>query len=186
MMVAADATEGRSPVLRGLDAIDRTVEALCRGMALSTGLGLLFLISVGVGARYVVHVGGIDWAEELPKQVFPWFIMSGVVLAVRGGNHIAVDLIMSALSPALRTALVVFINVVIAVAYVMLCKTAFDLAIIAAAEINPVLGTPGSLPFYALAIGSLLTAIGAASIAVRVFILGADAAPQGRPEDSVQ
>ena len=54
------------------------------------------------------------------------------------------------------------------------------------AEINPMLGTPGSLPFYALAAGSALTALSALVLALRVAILGADAAPVANPEESVQ
>ena len=47
------------------------------------------------------------------------------------------------------------------------------------------LGTPNSLPFYALFCGSFLTAAGALSIAVRVLLLGYDARPQGNAEESV-
>jgi TRAP-type C4-dicarboxylate transport system permease small subunit len=82
--------------------------------------------------------------------------------------------------------LIVFTNLLVCAAYVYLCATAVEVADIAAAERNPLLGTPGSLPFYALAAGSALTAIGALSIATRVWLLGAEAAPQGKPEDSVQ
>ena len=53
------------------------------------------------------------------------------------------------------------------------------------AVMNPMLGTPNSLPFYALGGGSLLTAIGAFSISIRVLLLGADARPQGSAEESV-
>jgi TRAP-type C4-dicarboxylate transport system permease small subunit len=70
-------------------------------------------------------------------------------------------------------------------AYVYLFFIALDVAGIAAAETNPMLGTPNSLPFYALAAGSLLTALGALSIAIRVCLLGMDARPQGSAGESV-
>jgi TRAP-type C4-dicarboxylate transport system permease small subunit len=133
-----------------------------------------------------VTVGGVDWAEELPKQLFAWFIMGGVVLAVHGGNHIAVDLLMTVLPERGKRVVLAVTNVAVAFAYLYLADTAFDVAGIASAEVNPVLGTPGSLPFYALTIGCVLTAVSTASIGIKVAILGSSAAPQGRPEDSVQ
>jgi TRAP-type transport system small permease protein len=49
------------------------------------------VLTANVIARYVLATGGFDWAEEVPEQVFPWFIMAGVALAVQHGGHIAVE-----------------------------------------------------------------------------------------------
>jgi len=174
------------PIVAWVDAVDRWMGTVCRGVVLSTGAALLVSIGIGVVARYLISVGGVDWAEEVPKQLFAWFIMAGVVLAVQSGNHIAVDLIHQSLSKGALRILVVVTNVVVCLAYLYLTKVAMEVADLAAAERNPVLGTPGSLPFYALAAGSVLTALGSLSIAVRVWVLGADARPQGNPEESVQ
>lgn len=176
----------RSLVTGVLDHLDRAIGLVCKGVVLSTGVALLVSIGIGVAARYVVSVGGVDWAEELPKLLFAWFIMAGVVLAVQGGNHIAVDLLMRFLGDRGKRWLIVFTNLLVFVAYLYLMNTALEVADIAAAEKNPLLGTPGSLPFYALASGSLLTAVGSLSIAIRVALLGHEAAPHGKPEDSVQ
>ena len=111
--------------------------------------------------------------------------MAGVVLALQGGNHIAVDLIYNFLNAPAKRILISLTNLLIFGAYVYLFFTALEVADIAAAERNPMLGTPNSLPFYALACGSILTAIGALSISIRVFLLGADARPQGSAEESV-
>ena len=175
----------RSSAIRFLDGLDRLIGLICRSAVLATGTALLVSIIVTVIARYLIDVGGIDWSEELPRQLFSWFIMAGVVLALQSGNHIAVDLIMNFLGAPAKRILITFTNLLICVAYVYLFFTALEVAGIAAAEMNPMLGTPNSLPFYALAIGSLLTAIGALSISIRVFLLGADARPQGSAEESV-
>ena len=174
-----------SGAIRFLDGLDRFIGLICRSAVLATGSALLVSIIVTVVARYVIDVGGIDWSEELPRQLFSWFIMAGVVLALQNGNHIAVDLIMNFLAAPAKRILVSFTNLLICVAYVYLFITSLEVADIAAAETNPMLGTPNSLPFYALAAGSLLTAIGALSISIRVFLLGADARPQGSAEESV-
>ena len=175
----------RSTAIRLLDGVDAFIGLICRSIVLTTGVALLVSILVTVVARYVIEVGGIDWSEELPRQLFSWFIMSGVVLALQQGNHIAVDLILNFLSMPAKRILITFTNLLICVAYVYLFFTALEVAGIAAAETNPMLGTPNSLPFYALAGGAFLTAIGALSISIRVFLLGADARPQGSAEESV-
>jgi TRAP-type C4-dicarboxylate transport system permease small subunit len=174
-----------STAIRILDGVDRFIGLVCQSVVLSTGVALLLAIITGVIARYLIRVGGIDWAEELPKQLFSWFIMAGVVLALQYGNHIAVELIFNFLPAAGRRLLIVLINLLLCGAYLTLCVVAADVAEIASAEINPMLGTPNSIPFYALACGSLFTAIAALSIASRVFLLGAKARPQGAPEESV-
>lgn len=175
----------RSTAIQLLDGVDRLIGSLCKSVIMATGLALLFAIIIGVIARYVIDVGGVDWAEELPKQLYSWFIMAGVVLALQSGNHIAVDLIYNFLNAPAKRILISLTNLLICGAYIYLFFTALEVADIAAAERNPMLGTPNSLPFYALAIGSILTAVGALSIAIRVFLLGADARPQGAAEESV-
>ena len=175
----------RSSVISFLDSVDRLISLICRSVVLVTGITLLVSIIIGVIARYVIDVGGVDWAEELPKQLYTWFIMAGVVLALLGGNHIAVDLIYNFMKAPAKRILICVTNLLIFGAYVYLFFTALEVAGITALERNPMLGTPNSLPFYALAIGSLFTAIGALSISIRVFLLGADARPQGSAEESV-
>ena len=183
---AAPAPSGGSPLLASLDKVDRVVGAICRLVVGVTGAALLASITIGVVARYVITVGGVDWAEELPKQLFAWFIMAGVVLAVQGGNHIAVDVLQNLLPEPVKRPLIVAMNLLVTVAYLYLAWISLEVAGIAAAEINPVLGTPGSLPYYAMILGALLTAVGTLVVALRVAALGSEAAPQGRPEDSVQ
>ncbi len=68
----------------------------------------------------------------------------------------------------------------------ILATQEFPVMLVAQQMVNQTLSFPMlALPFYALASGSLLTAIGALSISIRVFLLGADARPQGSAEESV-
>ncbi len=175
----------RSTAIRILDGVDRLIGLICRSVVMTAGVVLLCSILMTVVARYLIEVGGIDWAEELPKQIYSWFIMAGVVLALQHGNHIAVDLIYQFLPASVKRVLASLTNLLICAAYFYLMMTALEVADIAAAETNAMLGTPNSLPFYALASGSLLTAIGALSISIRVLLLGADARPKGSAEESV-
>ena len=175
----------QSTAIQLLDGVDCVIGRVCKFVVMSTGVVLLFAIIIGVIARYVIDVGGVDWAEELPKQIFPWFIMAGVVLALQTGNHIAVDLIYNYLKGPAQRILIAATNLFICAAYVYLSVTALEVAEIAALERNPMLGTPNSLPFYALSIGAALTAVSALTIALRVILLGAEYRPHGSAEESV-
>lgn len=175
----------RSGVIGFLDGLDRLIGLVCKSVVITTGMALLVAIAVAVVARYVITVGGIDWSEELPRQLFSWFIMAGVVLALQTGHHIAVDLIMQWLSSRAKRILIAGSNLLVGVAYLYLMSAALEVAEIASIERNPMLGTPNSLPFYAVGVGSGLTAIAAFSLAIRVALLGESARPQANHEESV-
>ena len=94
---AVGAERKPSALLTAADAVDRAVALLCQGVLLLTGTGLMVVLTANVIARYVLATGGFDWAEEVPQQLFPWFIMAGVVLAVQHGGHIAVEALLGLL-----------------------------------------------------------------------------------------
>ena len=60
----------RSTAIQMLDGVDRFIGSICKSVIMATGLALLVAIIIGVIARYVIDVGGVDWAEELPKQLY--------------------------------------------------------------------------------------------------------------------
>ena len=82
---AAMATVRAGPALAAAAAVDRAAALLCEGVLLLTGTALMGALTANVIARYVLATGGFDWAEEVPQQLFPWFIVAGVVLAVQRG-----------------------------------------------------------------------------------------------------
>lgn len=176
---------GGSRLVRLLTSLDTVVGVLCKTTLQITGVTLLLAIAIGVVARYLIQVGGVDWAEELPKQIFTWFIMAGIVLAAQTGQHISVELLSKLIPQAWCRPLLTLVNLVVSIAYLRLAQAGFEVAAITSAERNPMLGTPGSLPFYALAIGSVLTALVSLSIAIRVWVLGYGARPVANPEESV-
>lgn len=177
--------ESGSRLVRFFSSLDLLISFICRWLLIGFGTALLFAVLIAVIARYVIEVGGIDWAEELPKQMYAWFIMAGVVLATQRGQHIAVDLIFRLINPSASRILLVLVNASVTLAYSILSITSFKVADIASIEVNAMLGTPGSLPFYALALGSLLTAVSSLSIALKIALLGLHARPEADPENSV-
>ena len=173
----------RSSPLLAAAAVDRAVALLCQGVLLLTGAGLMGTLTANVIARYVLATGGFDWAEEVPQQLFPWFIMAGVVLAVQRGGHIAVEWLMDKLGRGGKRSLLLAGHALVALAYAWLCWQALVVADIASIEHSPALGLSGSYGYWAIAAGCALVAVGTATTALRVALLGPEAMPQPNPEE---
>ena len=172
-----------SPLLSAADAVDRAVALLCQGVLLLTGVALMFVLTANVVARYVLATGGFDWAEEVPQQLFPWFIMAGVVLAVQHGGHIAVEWLLGKLGRAGKRVVLLAGHALVALAYAFLCWQALVVADIVAIERSPALGLKGSYGYWAIAAGCALLALSTATVAVRIALVGPEAMPQPSPEE---
>jgi TRAP-type C4-dicarboxylate transport system permease small subunit len=138
-----------------------------------------------VVVRYVLAHGGVAWVSEIPEQLFPWLIAAGIVLAVQHGAHIAVDLLLQALGRNGRRFLIVAISLLLAAVYLVLLWVSLQVAEIAAFERSAILQLPRNIGYYAIASAALLTALCSLTIAIRVALLGPEAAPQPNPEESV-
>lgn len=165
------------------DGIDHGIALLCQGVLLLGGTALMGVLTANVIARYVLATGGFDWAEEVPQQIFPWFIMAGVALAVQHGGHIAVEWLLGKLGREGKRWLLLAGHLLVAAAYVLLCGQALEVAEIVAIERSPALGLPGSYGYWAIAAGCALLAIGTLTVALRIALLGPEAMPQPVPEE---
>ncbi|MCR0985203.1 TRAP transporter small permease [Roseomonas populi] len=173
----------RGALIAATEAVDRGIAILCQGVLLLTGTALMAVMTANVVTRYVLASGGFDWAEEVPQQLFPWFIMAGVALAVQRGGHIAVEWLMGFLGREGRRAVLLAGHALVAVAYLVLCWQALQVAEIVSIERSPVLGLAGSYGYWAVAAGCILLAIGTLTIAVRIALTGPEALPTPSPED---
>jgi TRAP-type transport system small permease protein len=173
----------RGRLIAATEGVERGIALLCQGVLLLAGTALMAVMTANVVARYVLATGGFDWAEEVPQQLFPWFIMAGVALAVQHGGHIAVEWLMGRLGREGRRAVLLAGHALVALAYLVLCKQALEVAGIAAIERSPALGLPGSYGYWAVAAGCVLIALGTLTIAVRVALTGPEALPTPSPEE---
>jgi TRAP-type C4-dicarboxylate transport system permease small subunit len=140
-----------------LESIDRLVGALCRGVLYLTLTVVFAILCANVFLRYVSGTS-LASASELPELLFPWMIMSGVVLAAQHGSHIAVVILTQKLGDARRWVLAGG-SLVVAVLYGVLATMAWPLAEIAADEKSPMLQVPGSVSVYCLMLGFGLLAL---------------------------
>ena len=98
------------------------------------GTALMVVLTANVIARYVLATGGFDWAEEVPQQVFPWFIMAGVALAVQHGGHVAVEWLLGKLGREGKRAVLLAGHALVVLAYAVLCWQALVVADIVSIE----------------------------------------------------
>ena len=172
-----------SALLATADAIDRGVALVCRGALLVAGIVLMGVLTANVVARYVLATGGFDWAEEVPEQVFPWFIMAGVALAVQHGGHVAVEWLPGKLDRGSNRILLLAGQVLVIAAYAFLCWQALVVADVVSIERSPSLGLPKSYGYWAIAAGCVLLALSTLAVAVRLAVVGPEAMPQPSPEE---
>jgi TRAP-type C4-dicarboxylate transport system permease small subunit len=170
-------------LLAAAGAVDRAVALLCQGVLLLTGTALMVVLTANVVARYVLATGGFDWAEEVPQQVFPWFIMAGVALAVQRGGHVAVEWLLGRLGREGKRVVLLAGHGLVVVAYAVLCWQALVVADIVSIERSPALGLPGSYGYWAIAAGCVLLALGTVTTAIRLALIGPEAMPQPSPEE---
>jgi TRAP-type C4-dicarboxylate transport system permease small subunit len=180
---AAPAERRPSALLAAADAVDRAVALLCQGVLLLAGTALMVVLTANVVARYVLATGGFDWAEEVPQQVFPWFIMAGVALAVQHGGHVAVEWLLGKLGREGKRIALLAGHALVVLAYAVLCWQALVVADIVAIERSPALGLPGSYGYWAIAAGCALLALGTVTNAARIALLGPEAMPQPSPDE---
>ena len=140
-----------------IDWVNRGIGLACR-LVLYATLTLTFLIlSITVVLRYASG-SSLAWASELPELMFPWIIMSGVVLAAQHGSHIAVVLLTQRLGSARRWVLAGG-AVIVAALYLGLTWATLPLMEIAADERTPILSVPGSITVGCLMAGFVLLSV---------------------------
>lgn len=136
--------------------VNGAVGFACRTVLYIT-LSVTFLIlSANVALRYAAG-SSLAWASELPELLFPWMIMSGVVLAAQHGSHIAVVILTQRMGDARRWVLAGG-SIVVAALYAWLAWLAWPLMEISADERSPIMGVPGSVTVVCLMLGFALLA----------------------------
>ncbi len=99
--------EGGSPPPRHLyQRIEDVVVAIVRAVVVGLLVGIVFAISWQVLTRYVPGLPVPRWTEEVSLILMVWLAMVGSALAVRTGEHLAMDILHRQVDPRLRAPLV--------------------------------------------------------------------------------
>jgi len=101
-----------------LSHINRVNLAACRLASIFLCGAIAVIVAAGVFFRYVLN-DSLSWAEELSKFCMLWLVFVGAPIALRIGNHIAIEILPGALPerPAalLRTAVMALVIAFLAV-----------------------------------------------------------------------
>ncbi len=155
--------------------IERGVAGLCRVVLwLSTTVIFLILV-VNTALRYATGAS-LQWANEVPELLFPWLVMSGVVLASLQGAHIATTFLMEAVAARTRRVVSTVSWLVVAGLYATLTLATFRMLEVVHDEKSPILQLPGSITYACVMGGMALLALLALQSAWRAWTAQAPAA----------
>lgn len=140
------------------NALERAIVSGCSAL-LWVSMSVIFLIlSANTLLRYLVG-GSLQWANEVPELLFPWLVMSGVVLAAEKGAHIATVFLVDSVSAGARRLIATFSWLVVAALYAVLVGATWNLLEIVHDERTPILQVPGSLTYVCVMVGMVLLAL---------------------------
>ena len=129
-----------------MNLIERLVTGLCRAVLWTSTLVIFVILVCNTALRYASGAS-LQWANEVPELLFPWLVMSGVVLAAAHGAHITTSFLMDAMPPALRRWAAIGSWLVVAALYGTLARATFQMLEIVHDEKSPILQVPGSLTY---------------------------------------
>ena len=112
------------------------------------------ILCINTLMRYVLG-SGMQWANEVPEMLFPWLVMSGVVLAAVTGSHITTTFLRDKISPHAQRWLSVVVWIAVAVLYGTLSVATFKMLSIVHDEKSAILGVPQSVTFGCVMLGMI-------------------------------
>lgn len=138
--------------------VEQAIVRLCQALLwLSTSA--IFVILVGNTLLRYSAGSSLQWANEVPELLFPWLVMSGVVLAAAHGAHITTTFLMEMLPANVRRWLTVSTWGLVAALYATLGWATWQMVPVVHDEKSPILQVPGSLTYSCVLAGLLMLAV---------------------------
>jgi TRAP-type C4-dicarboxylate transport system permease small subunit len=150
------------------NVVERSVAALCRAVLWLSTAVIFVILAANTVLRYATG-SSVQWANEVPELLFPWLVMSGVVLASLQGAHIATTFLMEALPGSIRRMVATVSWVVVAALYATLSVATYRMLDVVHDEKSPILQLPGSLTYGCVMAGMALLALLAVQSAWRAW-----------------
>ena len=141
-----------------MNHIERLVVWLCRSVLwISTSVIFVILVANTV-LRYATG-SSLQWANEVPELLFPWLVMSGVVLAAAHGAHITTSFLMDAVPAHVRRIVSTGVWLTVVGLYATLSWATWQMLEIAHDEKSPILQVPGSITYGCVMVGMAMLAL---------------------------
>lgn len=149
-------------------AVDRAIALVCKTVLWLTTAVIFVILCVNTALRYITGAS-MQWANEVPELLFPWLVMSGVVLAAQQGAHIATTFLMDSLPARTQRVVAVSSWLVVAALYTTLAVATLRMLEIVHDEKSPILQLPGSITYGCVMVGMVLLAVLALQSAWRTW-----------------
>ena len=144
-----------------VSAVDRVIEYTSMVIAVITISVMFFSLMAEVVVRYVTNQG-MGWPTEMPNLLFPWLVMSGIVLAAQHGKHIAVETIRSFLGKTANRILMMLLQLLVIATFFYLAHVGLFVIEITGSETYPVTKVSAKWAYLSIIVG--FTALGITGI----------------------
>lgn len=151
--------------------VDRVIEVISMVIAVATLTVMFFSLMAEVVVRYVTNQG-MGWPTEMPNLLFPWLVMSGIVLAAQLGKHIAVETIRSFLGKNVNRVVMMVLQLLVITTFFYLAWVGLFVIEITGSEVYPVTGVSAKWAYLSVIVG--FTALGLTGITTFFRLLFAD------------
>ncbi len=168
-----------------INVIDQTIEVSSKIIAVIALVVMFVSLMAEVVVRYVTN-RGMGWPTEIPSLLFPWLMMSGIVLAAQYGKHIAVETIRAFLSRSVNRVLMMALQLLIIFTFFYLAQVGLFVIEITGSEVYPVTKISAKWAYLSIIVG--FVALGLTGLTTFLRLLWADDPLSVRspaPEDSV-
>ena len=135
-----------------INIVDLTIEGVSKIIAVITLVVMFLSLMAEVIVRYVTNQG-MGWPTEIPNLLFPWLMMSGIVLAAQYGKHIAVETIRAFLGKNLNRVLLMSLQVVIICTFFYLAQVGLFVIEITGSEVYPVTKVSAKWAYLSIIVG---------------------------------
>lgn len=149
--------------------VDSLIAVTSSVIAISALVIMFASLMAEVIVRYFTNQG-MGWPTELPSLLFPWLVMSGVVLAAQRGQHIAVTAINHLLGRTGNRILMLALQALVGSTFFYLAWVGLDVIEITGSEVYPVTGISARWAYLALIVGFVGLGITAMTTCVRLLM----------------
>jgi len=162
---------GNSLLLGAAASLDRVIYTASVVAALGSLLAMFVALLLEVIVRYATN-SGLGWPTELPSLLFPWLVMSGVVLAAQRGQHIAVTALLGILGKTSTRILLIILQVMLLMVFSYLAEVGLRVIEITGSEVFPVTRMSAKWAYLALIAGFVGVAVTALTTIVQLAFAG--------------
>jgi TRAP-type transport system small permease protein len=149
--------------------VDKLITLAATVISLTALVSMFLALCAEVVVRYVTE-SSLGWPAELPNFMFPWLVMSGIVLAAQHGAHISVTLVLGKLARRAQRFLLLAMQVVVALAFFYLAWIGLDVIEITGSEVYPITGVSARWAYLALIVGFAGVGVTAITTFVRLLL----------------